>query len=278
MLNSVYKYALDNRQRLLDSLEKGADKIIGKAKEKWNVFEPQYKDAPKMLGIDGSFNSEKYQGVDLWMATSVAAKPNGETVISIPNIGFERNAQPQDAMRRLEIEACVESIDITELVLMDGSLHSGLISGDSKSRNDLITLVKRNRERIIFVSKTSDVSFEFESMGAMVGDIYYYNKASKQSGFSKIFSKDGPHGGPSISSTYIRLAHSAPLIKIEMLGQVDDSDIKDLISKLYKQSISGYPNALWQAHNLCTITSSDVQKIAMVIGIQNIVGAREVLN
>lgn len=278
MLNSIYKYALENRQRLLESLNNNSDDIVLKAKQRWNTFEPSQTHTPTTLGIDGSYNSSHYQGVDLWVATSVSARPDGEAEIVIPpQIGFDRDSQPQDIMRELEFQACAASVDVSELVLMDGSLRSGLIAGDTESRNRLVSLVEKNKNRIIFVSKTSDVNFEFDTMSATAGDIYYYNKASSQSGFSDIFVKNAPYDGPPISSTYIRLEHSAPLIKIEMLGKVDGSDIKDLIAKLCKQSIGGYPNALRQAHNLCTITNEDVKKIAMIMGIHDMVGSREIL-
>ncbi len=276
MLNSIYNHALENRERLLAALDKDVDKIVGRARQSWNVFESSQAKTPKTLGIDGSYNSTRYQGVDFWIAGSVAARPDGEPEVQIPpEMGFERNSQPREAMQSLEIEACAEAVNRSELILMDGSLLSVLITGISDSRKNLIRLVRDNANKIVFVSKTSDVNYEF---GAMVGDIYYYNKASRECGFSDILVKEFPDDGLLLSSTYIRLAHSAPLVKVEMLGEIKNEDVKDLIAKLSEQSIGGYPNALRQAHRLCTITNEDVEKIVMVIGVRDVVGAREVLN
>lgn len=276
MLNSIYEYALENRELLLGALDNDIDKILNLARQNWNTFEPTHNDTPKTLGIDGSYNIAQYQGIDLWIATSVASRPDGKPEIVIrPKIGFERDARPREIMHKLEIEACIKSVTKAELILMDGSLLAGLIAGDGESRKSLIKLVQDNKNQIVFVSKTSDVNHEFD---AMAGDIYYYNKASSECGFSNIVEKKLPNDGLIISSTYIRLAHSAPLIKIEMFGEIKNSDIKELIAKLCEQSIGGYPSALRQAHNLCTITDEDINKIVMIIGAHGIVGSREVLH
>lgn len=275
MLNSIYRHALENRERILGALDEGTGGIIEKAKKRWNEFERTGAKPPRTLGVDGSYNNVRYQGIEFWIATSVASRPDGEAEVVIrPEMGFERSSQPKETMHRLETEACAQATSIADLVLMDGSLLAGLAVEGGESHNRLVGIVQGSKSSVAFVSKTSDANGEF---GAMAGDIYYYNRASDECGFSDIFVKRPQHGGLPISLTYVRLAHSAPLIKIEMLGEIKDDEVTGLITDLYEQSVGGYPSALRQAHNLCTVTNEDVEKIAMIMGAQGVVGAREVL-
>lgn len=275
MLNSVLKYALENREQIMGSLDRDSKHVLADAIKGWNEYEPESTQVPLTLGIDGSYNNSKYQGVDLWVASGIAARPDGSTHTSTgPEMGYARNSQPAEVMQRLEIEACEKSIDSVEIVLMDGSLHAGLGTMDAVMRNRLVRVVEKNKKKIVFMSKTSDANHEFK---ATAGDIYYYSKASNEMGFSDILVKESPHGGLQISSTYVRLAHSAPLVKIEILGKIGNDNIQDLMSNLFGQSVGGYPSALRQAHNLCTITNEDVEKITRIMGTKGLVGSRGAL-
>ena len=261
---------------MLEALSERGD-IVDAARRRWRGYEPEDAPPPRTLGVDGSHNSSHYQGVDLWIATSVAARPDGDDEVVIPpQMGLGQNARLPAVMREMEAEACRAAVDRAELVLMDGSLHAAL-AADEDSGAELLSIARENPGRVAFVSKTSDVRHEFGDMSPAAGDIYYYNRASQKPGFSEVFVKSAPGGGPPISSTYVRLVAHAPLIKVELLGRATDGDVQDLASGLARQSVGGYPNALKQAHNLCTITREDVGRIEAIIGIHDAVGARAVL-
>jgi len=68
------------------------------------------------------------------------------------------------------------------------------------------------------------------------------------------------------------------LIKIELLGSDHgESEIKSLLDRLYKNSVSGYPYALKLAHNNCKISYTDLARLVSLYGLRNEIGSREVL-
>ena len=72
-----------------------------------------------------------------------------------------------------------------------------------------------------FISKTSNTKKQFENLGAIAGDIFYYNHATVSPGFSKIHEDtkfEKRDDAPIISSVFARLAESLPLIKLELSG------------------------------------------------------------
>ena len=81
-----------------------------------------------------------------------------------------------------------------------------------------------------------------------------------------------------ISSTFVRLSDSTPIIKLEFLGGKHDNDeIKSIMNKLFKTSIGGYPYALKLAHNNCKISDKELGKMVSLLGLSNEIGSREVL-
>jgi len=125
-------------------------------------------------------------------------------------------------------------------------------------------------------------------MDSTAGDIFYYNHATKQPGFSKIFNDKKFGKDKAISSVFARLSESTsvfarlsestPLIKLEFLGEHQTEDfIKSTLNKLYKNSVAGYPYALKLAHNKCKISNNDLSKLVSLYGIKTEIGSREVL-
>ena len=186
MLNTVFKDALINREKTL-SILKGPDyeKIIQKAKENWIDYEPQKKDVIS-AGIDSSFNSTKFQGAELWAVTAVSIKSDGEIIADLHDFGLDTNPVLASLASKMEIDACNMSIDNADLVLMDGSLYSQFMTRQASLTESMINAMKK-RNNVVFVSKTSNTRKQFEDLGAIAGDIFYYNHASRTPGFSKIF-------------------------------------------------------------------------------------------
>ena len=277
MLNTVFKDAIINREKTL-SILKGPDyeKIIQKAKENWIDYEPQKKDVIS-AGIDSSFNSTKFQGAELWAVTAVSIKSDGEIIADLHDFGLDTNPVLASLASKMEIDACNMSIDSADLVLMDGSLYSQFMTRQASLTESMINAMKK-RNNVVFVSKTSNTRKQFEDLGAIAGDIFYYNHASRTPGFSKIFEDEKFGKGKVITSIFARLADSLPLIKVELFGTgYTNEDFKQVLNKIYKNSISGYPYSLKLAHNNCKISGKDLAKLASIHGLSNEIGSREVL-
>ena len=277
MLNSVLKDAIKKRDETL-SILKGPkfEQIVKQAKSNWIDFSPTKQDVVA-AGIDSSFNSTKFQGAELWAVTAVSVKSDGEILVDLHEHGLDSNPELASLASRMEIDACQESVDKADLVLMDGSLYSQFLTRQKSLANSLVnTITKKNN--VVFISKTSNTKKQFENLGAIAGDIFYYNHATASSGFSKIH-EDSKFGSDMIiSSVFARLAESLPLIKIELLGSgYTDNDFKLILNKILKNSVGGYPYALKLAHNNCKISNKDLAKLASIHGLSNEIGSREIL-
>ena len=277
MLNSVFKEAIQNREKTL-SILKGPkyEKIIQKAKENWVEYKPQ-KEEIISAGIDSSFNSTKFQGAELWAVTAVSIKSDGEIIADLHDFGLDTSPELASMASKMEIEACNMSIDDADLVLMDGSLYSQFMTRQASLTQLMIESIKK-RNNVVFVSKTSNTRKQFEDLGAIAGDIFYYNHATVTPGFSKIF-EDSKFGNDKIiTSVFARLADSLPLIKVELFGAAHtDNDVIQVLNRIYKNSIGGYPYSLKLAHNNCKISGNDLTKLASIHGLSNEIGSREVL-
>jgi len=277
MLNSVFKDAIQNREKTL-SILKGPkyEKIIEKAKENWVEYKPQKQDVVS-AGIDSSFNSTKFQGAELWAVTAVSIKSDGEIIADLHDFGLDTSPELASMASKMEIEACNMSIDDADLVLMDGSLYSQFMTRQASLTQLMIESMKK-RNNVVFISKTSNTRKQFEDLGAIAGDIFYYNHATTTPGFSKIF-EDSKFGSDKIiTSVFARLADSLPLIKVELFGSGHtDNDVIQVLNKIYKNSIGGYPYSLKLAHNNCKISGNDLTKLASIHGLSNEIGSREVL-
>ena len=275
MLNSVLKDAIQKREQTL-SILKGPEfeRIIKQAKSNWIDFSPIKQDVTS-AGIDSSFNSTKFQGAELWAVTAVSAKSDGEILVDLHDHGLDSNPELASLASKMEIDACIESVDKTDLVLMDGSLYSQFLTRQKSLSNSLVNAITK-RNNVVFISKTSNTKKQFENLGAIAGDIFYYNHATVSPGFSKIH-EDLKFGNDMvISSVFARLAESLPLIKIELLGSgYGSDDFKLILNKILKNSVGGYPYALKLAHNNCKISNKDLAKLASIHGLSNEIGSRE---
>ena len=88
MLNSVFKDAIERREKTLEIL-KGPkfDQIKEIAKENWVEYTPN-KEETVVAGIDSSFNSTKFQGAEMWAVTAVSIKSNGEIISDLHDFGL----------------------------------------------------------------------------------------------------------------------------------------------------------------------------------------------
>ena len=277
MLNSVLKDAIKKRDETL-SILKGPkfEQIIKQAKANWIDFSPTKQD-DVAAGIDSSFNSTKFQGAELWAVTAVSVKSDGEILVDLHEHGLDSNPELASLASTMEIDACEESIDKADLVLMDGSLYSQFLTRQKSLANSLVNIITKNNN-VVFISKTSNTKRQFEDLEPIAGDIFYYNHATISPGFSKIHEDSKFGNNMIVSSVFARLAESLPLIKIELLGSgYTDNDFKLILNKILKNSVGGYPYALKLAHNNCKISGRDLTKLASIHGLSNEIGSRAIL-
>jgi len=277
VLNTVYKDAIINREKIL-SILKGPkfEQILQKAKENWVEFTPTKQDVVT-AGIDSSFNNTRFQGIELWATTAVSIKSDGQVLVDLHDSGLGSDIDLSKIASKMEIDACERTVDLVDLVLMDGSLHSQFMTRQS-SLDAMVVKTMKKRDNVIFIAKTSNTKKQFENLGSLAGDIFYYNHITNGPGFSKIFVEKKYGIDKVISSTFVRLSDSTPIIKLEFLGGHRDNDeIKSTMNKLYKSSIGGYPYALKLAHNNCKISDKELAKMVSLLGLSNEIGSREVL-
>jgi len=277
VLNTVYKDAIINREKML-SILKGPkfEQILQKARTNWNDFTPT-KENVITAGIDSSFNNTKFQGIELWATTAVSVKSDGEILVDLHNSGLGSDTDLSRIASKMEIDACEKTVDEVDLVLMDGSLHSQFMTRQSALDAQVVRTMNKKRN-VIFIAKTSNTKKQFENLGSLAGDIFYYNHITNGPGFSEIFVEKNYGPDKIISSTFVRLSDSTPIIKLEFLGGKHDNDeIKSIMNKLFKTSIGGYPYALKLAHNNCKISDKELGKMVSLLGLSNEIGSREVL-
>ena len=277
MLNTVYKDAIINRDKML-SILKGPkfEQILQKARSNWVEFMPT-KEKVVTAGIDSSFNNTKFQGIELWATTAVSIKSDGEILVDLHKSGLGSADDISSVASKMEIEACEKTVEQVDLVLMDGSLHSQLMTRQANLGSSIVRIMKK-KDNVIFIAKTSNTKKQFENFGSLAGDIFYYNHVTNKPGFSKIFVEKRYGADKIISSTFVRLSDSTPIIKLEFLGDHhDENEIKSVMNRLYKTSVGGYPHALKLAHNNCKISDKELGKMVSLLGLSNEIGSREVL-
>ena len=277
MLNSVYKDAIMNRNKILSVLRGPKfEQILQKARESWVEYQPVKHDSV-IAGIDSSFNNTKFQGIELWAATAVSVKSDGEILADLHDSGLGSDVDISRIASKMEIEACEKTIERVDLVLMDGSLHSQFMTRQS-TLDSLVVKIMKKKNNVMFIAKTSNTKKQFENLGSLAGDIFYYNHITKSPGFSKLFVEKKYGKDKTIASTFVRLSESTPIIKLEFLGEDHSEDeIKLILNKLYKNSVGGYPYALKLAHNNCKISDKELAKMVSLLGLSNEIGSREVL-
>ncbi|HUT06637.1 MAG TPA: DNA double-strand break repair nuclease NurA [Nitrosopumilaceae archaeon] len=266
-----------NRDKMLSVL-KGPkfEQILQKARENWVDYEP-IKHQSVIAGIDSSFNNTKFQGIELWAVTAVSIKSDGEILADLHDSGLGSDIDISRIASKMEIDACETTVDEVDLVLMDGSLHSQFMTRQA-TLDSLMVKTMKKKNNVIFIAKTSNTKKQFEKLGSLAGDIFYYNHITKGSGFSKLFVEKRYGHDKIIASTFVRLSESTPIIKLEFLGEDHpENEIKAVLNRLYKNSVGGYPYALKLAHNNCKISDKELAKMVSLLGLSNEIGSREVL-
>jgi len=190
MLNSVLKDAIKKRDETL-SILKGPkfEQIVKQAKSNWIYFSPTKQDVV-VAGIDSSFNSTKFQGAELWAVTAVSVKSDGEILVDLHEHGLDSNPELASLASKMEIDACQESVDKADLVLMDGALYSQFLTRQKPLANSLVNTITKNNKKPILVLKSGrspeGAKAAMSHTGALMGSDEIYDAVIKQSGAIRV--------------------------------------------------------------------------------------------
>jgi hypothetical protein len=287
MLNSVIMDVIKNRNDRLNRIRDQAyAKILDTARANWIDYEPSPKKV-NLIGIDSSWNSKSYQGLDMYVVDAVATDSHNNLLYP----KHEHDIRPikdthlQNMALVMELELCQEvlSHDSSRFICLDGSLESKIIQASGAVKDQLIKLF--NVSNILYISKNSVTNSYFGSMQAKLGDIYYFNHVGKKAGFSFPPSISDEYSSEFglIAETFVRLRESTPMLKIEWaIGsnserKIDSGFMRNLLDILSYYSVAGYPQCLEYAHDTCEVKNSNMAEIAGIYGMKDEIGARALL-
>jgi len=281
LLREVYLDALRNREQKVSKVKDACyDDIISEALSRWVLYNPLSEQC-ESVGIDSSWNKRAFQGLSLYVIDAVAVTSKNEILATAHDYDISDSArhelleskammmEAQLAGRILE----TKKQDVISTICIDGSIVSRLTNVTMEAAKEMVKLYGK----AIFISKSSESRFQFSKFGSKAGDIYYYSHATKSAaGFSNPI-KTHLHSAD-VYEIYARLRDGAPIVRIEMIGSINERQVKDLLDKLRYHSVIGYPYCLKLAHNNCKITNDDIDRLASIFNLQLEYGARDALN
>jgi len=285
LLTDLYLDAIKNKEKNLSSIHgDGFDDLLKIASTKWVEYEPARKPSFS-VGIDSSWNKKSFQGIDLFVIDCIAVSSNNQVLGSTWDYGISNitgDSLSAKAMK-MEIEIAKSVLDKKpDYVCVDGSIISNLVHNKNVSyRENVQGLFENNKETdVLFISKNSTSKNQFKEYGSRAADIYYYNKLGYKTGFSLANKNNFISDNFDVIEIYARLTSYVPLIKIEIINRanITQTEIQNLIDRLYYHSIKGYPSCLKLAHQSCKITNNDVKRLASLYGFKNEFGSRDSLN
>jgi NurA-like 5'-3' nuclease len=280
MLHEIYLDAIKNREAKIASISTDLNKkILEKAHTIWKGYEPRPKE-DVVVGVDSSYNSRPFQGFHVYAVDAVCVRVDGSMVSARQEnkAGVIDQGQLETKSMQMETEVAAEAANISDLVLVDGSIIARFVMGTGSVIKSVIDLTDNN-QNVVFVAKTSDSREIFASMNSRVGDIYYFNRISKKAGYSRphYITQYEEKYARRITVVFTRLSEYTPIIKLEFAGEVDEDYVKGTIDQIAFKSVAGYPYVLKIAHKTAVITDNDIERLVSIYGLKNEIGAREVL-
>ncbi len=168
-------------------------------------------------------------------------------------------AEVIDRLQKLVNENIIRKIEDVSLAMAFLERYEALKSYldlYKESLNKKVVLVgisKRSSSRRYFNSKTPDielVSSLARSEGYLIPRIYEFKPPD--------FMEANPI---KITLTYVKLEKNTPPLKVEVLGEVSESELLEILKLLKGYSVKGYPYHLRLAHELAKITKEMVELI-----------------
>ncbi len=288
MLVETLEYAVNNRETILSRInfEEHAS-ILKRAGELWNKHNPSYDGKSKnLVGIDSSWNFIPYQGFFIYAVDAVSMQGDGTHLIPplfdvdlstlTVKSGEEYVSSPELALESIgmdyEFEQAKSCIGKADYILVDGSILARYYDRKQKRESSFYETAKElmRQEGLLYISKKS---FSNLTLRGGLGDMFYYNRASSQAGYSSPFLDK--RAGVTIS--YVRLAEDSPCTKLEIPGQATGQDVERLMDLLEPDSVDGYPYVLRLAHERGKISHEEMEKLANLLGLTVELGGRQVL-
>ena len=275
MLKEVFLGALRDKDVKISKIkDSNFHKILAEASSRWISYEP-VPEICESVGIDSSWNRRPFQGLQLYVVDAVAVTSTNRILSMVWEediVSSARSELLESRAMTMEASLAQNSTGKADSICIDGSLISRLM----KSRPEAATEIVKKCGACIFISKTSESRLQFGQMGSKAGDIYYYGHICKNSGFSVPVETRFCHAP--LFEIYARLRDHTPIIRIEIMNNASEQEVKSILNKLRYHSIAGYPYCLKLAHKTCKITNEDIDRLASIYGLQNEQGARDALN
>lgn len=249
-------------------------KILAEASSRWISYEP-VPEICESVGIDSSWNRRPFQGLQLYVVDAVAVTSTNKILVmewEEDIVDSARSELLESRAMAMEATLAQNSTGKADSICIDGSLVSRLMKSRPESANEIV----KKCGTCIFISKTSESRLQFGQMGSKAGDIYYYGHICKKAGFSIPVETRFYH--TPLFEIYARLRDHTPIIRIEIMNNASEQEVKSTLNKLRYHSVAGYPYCLKLAHNTCKITNEDIDRLASIYGLQNEQGARDALN
>ena len=277
MLKEVYLDALKNRDAKISKIKDSSyEKILKEAALRWILYDP----APtkcQSAGVDSSWNKRAFQGLNLYVVDAVAITSANEILAS------EFKDDIAESARREELETIAMGMEASvaqkaadrkevDVICIDGSLITRTLRITPEAAAGMV----KKYGSSVFISKTSESRWQFGSLGSKAGDIYYYGHANRPAGFSVPVETQSRHA--KVFEFYARLKEHTPVVRIEVIGETNEAEVKNILDRLRYHSVSGYPYCLKLAHNTCKISNEDIDRLASMLSLQQEQGARDALN
>ncbi len=277
LLREVYLDALRNREQKISKVRDSSYSVIlSEASSRWVHYDPMPEKC-ESAGIDSSWNKRAFQGLSLYVIDAVAVTSTNEILVTTHDYDISESARQETLeskamlMEALLAQMAPEKKNV-DVICIDGSLISRLTRSTAEAAADMVKCCRK----AIFISKSSESRLQFSSLGSRAGDIYYYGHATNSSGFSRPVKTELRYAN--VYEIYVRLRDQAPIIRIEVMGAVSETEMKKILNKLRYHSVNGYPYCLKLAHNNCKITNEDIDRLASIFNLQLEQGARDALN
>ncbi len=288
MLVETLEYAVNNREEILSRINfEEHTSILKRAGQLWNKYNPSYDGKSKnLVGIDSSWNFIPYQGFFIYAVDAVSMQGDGMHLVPplfdvdlstlTVKSGEEYVSSPELALESIgvenEFEQAKSCIGKADYVLVDGSILARYYDRKQKRESSFYETAKElmRHEGLLYISKKS---FSNLTLRGGLGDMFYYNRASSQAGYSSPFLDK--RAGVTIS--YVRLAEDSPCTKLEIPGQATGQDVERLMDLLEPDSVDGYPYVLRLAHERGKISHEEMEKLANLLGLTVELGGRLVL-
>jgi len=255
-----------------DKLIQSTDTIASMkiAERNWNPFKPIKSTNSTMTAVDGSIHHTDVSGLPITVQHAVAVDKFGTVGFEDTKVGFDLDEE----LIFLETKAVIHTLlKKPDRILADGSIYT------IASQPALWEMYQQYMDELLnttvcFISKSS---LSKMSIKGPLTDAFYFSKGTSSAGFSNPIIDRKYSNCKAITSSFIRLADNAPLVKLELVGEHTEDEIKNVMNDISSTQIGGYPYELVLAHQQCLITKEDMDEIVSICGLSANEISRQVL-